>query len=66
MKVQLNGTDKCVPKESNLLAAIECWQLSQKTFAIAVNKQFVPKSMYQQTVLSEGDQVELVIPMQGG
>ena len=64
--VELNGEAKRVPADSTLSEAIEQWQLAQQTFAIALNQHFVPKSLYQQTSLSDGDQVELVIPMQGG
>ena len=64
--VFLNGEDRSVDSQSNLLDAIEQWDLGRQTFAIAVNKQFVPKSAYQETQLLEGDQVELLIPMQGG
>ena len=64
--VQLNGEDQQLALGSNLLQAIEQWQPGPSGFAVAVNQQFVPKSRYQQTALAEGDQVELVIPMQGG
>lgn len=64
--VQLNGESKQLKAESNLLDAITQWELSSQTFAIAVNQNFVPKPLYQKTSLSEGDQIELVVPMQGG
>lgn len=35
-------------------------------FAIAVNMEFVPRSLYGETLLREGDRVEIVLPMQGG
>jgi sulfur carrier protein len=35
-------------------------------FAIAVNKQFVPRAEYATTFLKEGDCVEIISPMQGG
>lgn len=34
--------------------------------AVAINAQFVPKSDYDNTELNSGDQVELLVPMQGG
>ncbi len=40
--------------------------LSQENFAVAVNMQFVPRSIYSETYLKEQDQVEIVLPMQGG
>ena len=64
--VFLNGENKLVDAKSNLLDAIAQWDLGRQTFAIAINKQFIPKSAYQKTHLLDGDQVELLIPMQGG
>lgn len=34
--------------------------------AVAVNKQFVPRTEYVNTFLKDGDCVEIVSPMQGG
>ncbi len=34
--------------------------------AVALNLDFVPRSRYPDTRLSEGDRVEIVSPMQGG
>jgi sulfur carrier protein len=35
-------------------------------FAIAVNGDFVPKSTYQECIISEGDLVDIVSPIFGG
>lgn len=35
-------------------------------FAVAVNKQFVPRSSYAGITLADGDVVDLIMPMQGG
>ena len=35
-------------------------------FAVAVNMQFVPKTAYATTPLSEGDSVEVIRPVTGG
>ena len=35
-------------------------------FAVAINQQFVPRSAYQTTPLSDGDCVDIIVPMQGG
>ncbi|MCE0723161.1 MULTISPECIES: sulfur carrier protein ThiS [Legionella] len=34
--------------------------------AIAINNQFVPKSMFSSIILCEGDRIDLIVPMQGG
>ena len=40
--------------------------LEQKTFAIAVNETFVPKTQYTTTEIQPGDRIEILSPMQGG
>lgn len=42
------------------------WFKQEGNFAIAVNMEFVPRSLYGETLLREGDRVEIVLPMQGG
>ena len=37
-----------------------------QSFAVAINGVFVPRSAYSSTTLAEGDQIEILIPMQGG
>lgn len=37
-----------------------------KTFAVALNREFIPKSRYREVMLNNGDQVEILMPMQGG
>ena len=64
--VTLNGEEKTLAEECNVLEAISLWQLTGKTFAIAVNEQFIPKTVYADTPLTNGDSVEIVVPMQGG
>ncbi|WP_251358506.1 sulfur carrier protein ThiS [Kangiella sp. TOML190] len=41
-------------------------QLEQSNFAVAVNMEFIPRSIYAETALNENDKVEIVLPMQGG
>lgn len=64
--IELNGEKKLLTSNCDLQTAIESWQLSGKQFAIAVNEYFIPKSNYIDTILTDGDRVELVVPIQGG
>jgi len=66
LNVKLNGEDKVVEGCSLLENAIAEWALSNQTFAIALNEQFIPKSLYASTQLQEGDRLEFLVPMQGG
>jgi sulfur carrier protein len=36
------------------------------TFAIAINRQFIPRGQYEKTSVKEGDQIDVIVPMQGG
>lgn len=64
--LSLNGEKKTLPADEVLLNAITSWELHKQKFAIAINEQFIPKSAYADTILKDGDNVELLIPMQGG
>jgi sulfur carrier protein len=35
-------------------------------FAAAINLTFIPKTRYEQTLLQEGDQIEIIAPITGG
>jgi len=52
--------------EISLTQAIAVWEYTEKNFAVAVNKQFVPHSNYHKTVLNEGNHIEVIAPIQGG
>ncbi len=64
MNILINGE----PKEISVSSL--CDLITQESpslpFAIAVNDQFVAKSDYAVTSLSEGDRVEILSPMSGG
>jgi sulfur carrier protein len=64
--LQLNGEDKTLKVGSSIVDAIVAWHLTDKSFAVAVNEEFIPKSAYADVSLIDGDRIELLIPMQGG
>ncbi|XQF89493.1 sulfur carrier protein ThiS [Pseudoalteromonas espejiana] len=35
-------------------------------FAVAVNSEFIPQSLHGNTIINEGDSIELLSPIQGG
>lgn len=38
----------------------------EQRIATAINTQFVPKGQYAQTLLNDGDRIDVVAPIQGG
>ena len=65
MKITLNGVVREV-EASVLDHALSELGYSESTIATAVNGQFVPKKQRPDIVLSDGDRIEVVAPMQGG
>ena len=65
MKITLNGVEREVA-ESGLVQALRELGYCDGAIATAVNGEFIPKTQRLAIVLSEGDRVEVVAPMQGG
>lgn len=66
INISFNGKVLSIKKGHSVSQLIEQFTDLGSSFAVAINKEFVPRSVYAETILSEGDDVELVIPMQGG
>ncbi|CAH9054976.1 hypothetical protein PSECIP111951_02708 [Pseudoalteromonas holothuriae] len=64
MKITFNGqlTDSAADNLQSLVIAMG----AKEPFAVALNGQFIPRSQCQTTLLSDGDSVELLSPIQGG
>ena len=65
MEFLFNDQKVTLPHESSLEKFL-AQQGVEGAFAIAINEQFVPKSLYGETQLQHGDRIDLVKPMQGG
>jgi len=65
MKILVNGDlrDVVVP---TLAAALDELGYRGKVIATALNGEFISSSLRSSAVLSEGDRVEVLAPMQGG
>jgi sulfur carrier protein len=65
MLISINQEMYDLPMGATLQDAIAV-SLVIPPFAAAVNAQFVPKSLYAQTILNENDQIDLIVPITGG
>lgn len=66
IKFHLNGKLEEVEESTYLAWALKQWHYPNKTFAVAVNEVFVPRSQYQSIMIREYDRIEIVGAMQGG
>lgn len=40
--------------------------VTNNSYAVVLNQHFIPRSQYLETLLKDGDRIELISPMQGG
>lgn len=66
MKIIINGEEKTLEAPLNLYDVLVQEDVIGMMIAVARNGEFVPKENYQSVSISEGDQIEIVAPMQGG
>ncbi|NKB47483.1 MAG: sulfur carrier protein ThiS [Legionellales bacterium] len=65
MEVTLNG--ECITLASQTLStALTHWGYTIGTCAVALNGDFISHTQYANVQLTDGDSLQIVIPMQGG
>ena len=67
MKLVINGETTSLDGCSTVASMLNTLGFrEEQKIAVAVNLEFVPRSAHENFGLSEGDEVEIVAPMQGG
>ncbi|AKF48337.1 MULTISPECIES: sulfur carrier protein ThiS [Pseudomonas] len=66
MHIQLNGEPFELPDGETVAALLTRLDLAGRRVAVELNLDIVPRSQHVTTVLSEGDQVEVVHAIGGG
>ena len=65
-KVSLNDSMVEVPPNTSLQEALAGWNQGGNPCVVAVNREFVHNKKYADVILREGDEIDLVRPVQGG
>jgi sulfur carrier protein len=66
MIVKLNGQKIKIAAAPDIRSILDANGYAGKIVAVARNGLFVPKIAYESTELADGDELEVVAPMQGG
>ncbi|HET7873946.1 MAG TPA: sulfur carrier protein ThiS [Methylomirabilota bacterium] len=66
MQVTVNGKPMEVPDGLTIEGLLGHLQVRREYMAVAVNREVAFKARYAETVLRDGDRVEIVHPMGGG
>ena len=64
--MKLNQQKTQIQINLSLTKLLEDTQNLAEHFAIAINNKFIPKSLYPATILQEADQIDIIVPQQGG
>jgi sulfur carrier protein len=66
MRVLVNGESIEVPEGVSVAGLLEHLKVKREYTAVALNREITPKGQYADTLLKDGDKVEIVRPMGGG
>ena len=66
MEIELNGAPHSVAENQNVQDLIASLDLINKSLAVAINREVVPRSKWQQHVLQPSDRVDIVKAIGGG
>jgi len=66
MQLTVNGAPHSFEQNPNLSQLLETLNLTGKRLAVERNGEIVPRSQFSETVLTDGDQLEIVVAVGGG
>jgi len=66
MEIELNGTPHPVAENANVQDLIASLDLANKSLAVAINREVVPRQQWPQRVLQPSDRVDIVRAIGGG
>jgi len=66
IQLSVNGQARRLEPGANVARLLETLELTGKRVAVEKNGEIVPRSRYRDTVLAEGDALEIVVAVGGG
>lgn len=66
LKIKINGNSTTLKTPINIETLLSDQGYKDKLVAVAINGAFVAKSSYNEHIINDQDDVEIVAPMQGG
>lgn len=66
MELKINGEINSFTSSLSLSQLFKELKIANIGFAVAINREVIPHSQYENTVLKEGDEVEIVQAVGGG
>ena len=66
MEIELNGAPHRITENQSVQDLIAALELSNKSLAVAINREVVPRHLWRERVLQPSDRVDIVRAIGGG
>lgn len=66
MQVYINGEERQLPENISMQSLLETLEIGDQRFAVEVNQELIPRSVFDRHRLCPGDRVEIVQAIGGG
>ena len=66
MELKVNGESQTLSSPMRLSEFLEKHELKERLVVVELNREIIPRPRYSETVLREGDEIEIVQMMAGG
>ncbi|MCP5233517.1 MAG: sulfur carrier protein ThiS [Rhodocyclaceae bacterium] len=66
IQITINGQRESLPAATTVLGLLEARDLAGKRLAVERNGEIVPKGRHAETLIAEGDRLEIVVAVGGG
>ena len=66
MQLTINGESRELNEDISIAQLLELSDLAAKRIAVEVNEQIIPKGRHAQTLLHDGDKIEIIHAIGGG
>lgn len=64
--IKINHQEIVLPNECDITQALTIYGLQEKIFAVVLNNKIIPRENHQQIIIQADDQLDIIVPMQGG
>ena len=66
VKIKVNGKERIITEGTTVEKLLEGLNIKSQGIAVELNLEIVPKSRYAETILKDGDKIEIVQMVGGG
>ncbi|HNO75375.1 sulfur carrier protein ThiS [Nitrosomonas mobilis] len=66
MQLVINGQSQCFDNVNSVLQLLESLSLQDKRIAVECNGEIIPRSTFPSHLLTDGDQLEIIVAVGGG